>query len=82
MPTVLPRNNVDEKAAMERISELENRIRELTQERNNYAAMIVNYNAFLKRIPRSLPGGLDPDSMTPNEWLEWAIKELGYETSD
>ena len=73
---------MDEEAAIERISELENRVRSLTQERNNYASAIVNYEAFLKRIPRSLPGGLDPDSMTPNAWLEWAIKELGYETSD
>lgn len=73
---------MDEKAAIERISELENRVRSLTESRNNYASMIVNYEAFLKRIPRELPGGLDPDSMTPNSWLDWALEQLGYEKSD
>ena len=76
--TAPARSNVDERAAIERISELENRVRLLTEERNNQAATIVNYEAFLKRIPRELPGGLDPDSMTPNSWLDWALKELGY----
>lgn len=73
---------MDAKVAIERISELEDRIRELTQERNNYASAIVNYEAFLKRIPRSLPGALYPDAMSPSEWLEWATLELGYENSE
>lgn len=73
---------MDAVAAMERMADLEDRLRQVTQERNNYASAIVNYEAFVKRIPRSLPGNLDPDSMTPNAWLDWAIQELGYEKSD
>ncbi len=73
---------MDAVAAMERMADLENRLRQTIQERNNFASEIVNYQAFIQRIPRSLPGGLDPDSMTPNQWLDWAIKELGYEKSD
>ncbi len=73
---------MDAVAAMERMADLEDRLRQVTQERNNYASAIVNYDAFVKRIPRSLPGSLDPDSMTPNEWLDWSIQELGYEKSD
>ena len=73
---------MDAIAAMERMADLEDRLRQVTQERNNYASAIVNYEAFVKRIPRSMPGDLDPDSMTPNTWLDWAIQELGYEKSD
>lgn len=81
--TAIQRNNVDEIAAISRISELEDRIRKLTQERNNLAAAIVNYKAFLQRIPRRLPPHEDVrDELTPNEWLNWATCELGYETDD
>jgi len=73
---------MDAIAAMERMADLEDRLRQVTQERNNYASAIVNYEAFVKRIPRSMPGDLDPDTMTPNTWLDWAIQELGYEKSD
>jgi hypothetical protein len=74
---------VNENTAIERISELENRVRSLTQERDNYAATIVNYEAFLKKIPTRLPNG-DPcdHEFTLNSWLEWAKEQLGYEKSD
>jgi len=73
---------MDEKRAIELISELQAKVNRLTQERNNYATMLINYEAFLKRIPRSLPGELDQDSMTIKEWLTWALKELGYENTE
>ena len=69
---------MDEKRAIELISELQAKVNKLTEERNNYASMLINYEAFLKQIPRSLPGNLNPDSMTPQEWLDWALEQLGY----
>lgn len=79
---------MDAVAAMERMADLEDRLRQVTQERNNYASAIVNYEAFIKRIPRVLPPELAAfhqeiqSEFTPNAWLDWAIQELGYEKSD
>ena len=76
---------MDERAAIERISELENRVRSLTQERNNQAATIVNYEAFLKKVPTCLPDLAEAfgskREFTLNSWLEWAKEQLGYEKS-
>lgn len=76
---------MDAVAAMERLADLEDRLRQVTQERNNYASAIVNYEAFLKQIPRTLPPELAAyhqevqSEFTPNEWLDWALPALGYE---
>ena len=71
---------MDEQAVMSRISELENRVQELIQDRNNYAIMLVNYQAFVGKIPKYLPGHPD-DEITANAWLDWAREKLGYETA-
>jgi len=70
---------MDENTAIKIISESENKIRELTEERNNYSSLLVNYQAFIDKIPKNKPGDLNSDSMTPLEWLDWALKTLGYE---
>lgn len=68
---------MDAVAAMERISELENRIRQLTEDRTNYFVMVLNYQAFVDTIPDSLPG--KKKKMTRLEWVDWAKKQLGYD---
>lgn len=71
---------MDERVAIERISELEDRIQLLVEKNQNYASLIVNYESFLKEIPRSAPDGIH--RMSRGEWLTWAIQKLGYDKSD
>lgn len=68
---------MDEKAAIERIAELEGRVQRITQERNNYAVMLVNYQAFIGKIPKYLLDNPDKE-ITANEWLDWALEQTGY----
>jgi len=67
---------MDEKAAIARISELEDRFRKVLEERNNYASMVTNYQAFVNAIPSELPDGTEV--INAYEWLRWAKKQLGY----
>lgn len=68
---------MDEKRAMEIISELENQLRETRRERDNYLVMISNYQAFVKCVPNTLPG--IPDEISPYNWIKWAKRKLGYD---
>jgi hypothetical protein len=68
---------MDSKSAMRIISDLETKVRELTQERNNYAVMLINYQAFVGLIPRYSSDSPDKD-ITALNWIEWAKNKLGY----
>lgn len=72
---------MNEKRAIEVISELQDQVNKLTMERNNYASMLINCEEFLKKIPRSLPNSKSKTEFTVNQWLEWAKEKLGYEIS-
>jgi len=68
---------MDAQSAINKISELEDRVKELIEQRNNYEAALVNYQEFVRKIPREL-GYQDGLECTPEEWIEWAKAELGY----
>ena len=70
---------MDEKAALARFEALEAELFKLRQDNLNLETAIINYQAFVSKIPTELPGGTE---LTQYEWLEWAKKELGYDILD
>lgn len=69
---------MDEKAALAVISEQEDRIRKLTEDRANFLIMIMNYQSFVESIPDTIPG--KKEKVTRLEWLTWVKETLGYES--
>jgi hypothetical protein len=69
---------MDEQAAISRISELEDRVRTLTQDNENLKTCITNYQEFVKAIPDNYPDGREV--VNAYYWVEFAKKELGYES--
>ena len=71
---------MDENAAIKKISELEDRLKELNEQRNNFEAAIDNYREFVRAIPRNL--GTGGEVCTPKQWVVWAKEKLGYHDAD
>ena len=69
---------MDEQSAITRISELEDRVRKLTQDNENLKSLMANYQAFVEAIPDSYPDGREV--VNAYYWIEFAKKELGYES--
>jgi len=71
---------MDEKAVMEIISSLEEKVRLLNEDIINLNTAVSNYQAFVDKIPKSHPDG--DCEMTALEWIEWAKYNLGYDNGD
>ncbi len=67
--------NID--AAITRFHQLETKLAQLIQDRNNLEVEVTNYKAVLGAIPLSLPN--NTKKISPALWIKWAKSELGYD---